>query len=76
MMKGRLADIDECLDTGGVLRFVWASCLTTLVYPSGETKTLDGRSYKGFLATRADSMRRTESGSTENKDLIIEWRKS
>jgi len=37
--------------------------------------TMDGRTYQGFLKTLAPTLHRSETGSTETKDLVIEWRK-
>jgi hypothetical protein len=37
--------------------------------------TIDGRSYQAFLKTADKRHTQTETGSTETKDLVIEWRK-
>lgn len=68
-----LAEAAQILADGGVMRFVWGSSLPAyLVKASGEQRILDGRAYDS-LRNRSDLIR-TETGSTENKDLVIEWR--
>ena len=68
-----LAEANEILANGGIMRFVWASSQTVLVKASGELRALDGRAYDSLL-NRSD-LTRIETGSTETKDLVIEWRK-
>jgi hypothetical protein len=69
----KLAEAKEILAQGGVLRFIWASSSPAfLVKASGELRILDGRAYDA-LVNHADLVR-TENGSTETKDLVIEWR--
>jgi hypothetical protein len=71
----KLAEANQILADGGIMRFVWGSSLPAyLVKASGEQRILDGRTYDS-LCNRED-LTRTETGSTENKDLVIEWRKS
>ena len=73
----KLADVRRILTEGGIVRFQWATCWTVLISADGGSfTTLDGRTYQGFLKTVAPKMERTETGSTETKDLVIEWRKS
>jgi hypothetical protein len=68
-----LAEANEILANGGVLRFTWGTGQHVLITESGDIRPLDGRAYQ-TLTRRAD-LTRTETGSTENKDLVIEWRK-
>jgi hypothetical protein len=68
-----LAEANEILANGGIMRFIWATCQTVLVKATGELRALDGRTYDS-LRNRSD-LTRIETGSTETKDLVIEWRK-
>jgi len=68
-----LAEANAILANGGVLRFTWRTGRYVLITASGETRSLDGRAYQP-LTNRAD-LTRTETGSLDAKDLVIEWRK-
>jgi len=70
------ADIEAALNAGGFVRFVWAAKGSSiLVHPTGYEQAIDGRAYHGFLRTIANDCQRTETGSTESKTLVVEWRK-
>ncbi len=70
----RLPDIRRVVEEGGYVRFVWASNSPKLVSADKET-LIDLRSYHGFLKTLAPKLQRTETGSSETKDLVIEWKR-
>jgi hypothetical protein len=71
-----LKDIRKQIADGGVVQFHWQSCWSILVRADGEWfTTIDGRSYHAFLETADTRYSRTETGSTEQKNLVIEWRK-
>ena len=75
------SEVDEqmsrrVLNDGGVVRFIHKDGWAILITADGESfQALDGRAYAGFLRTRATKLTRTESGSIESGDLIIEWRR-
>jgi hypothetical protein len=79
-MKHQLAQMEQVrrvLDEGGKVVFDWKNCWTRLISADGKSfTTMDGRTYKGFLKTIAPKLHETKTGSTEAKDLVIEWRKS
>jgi hypothetical protein len=69
----KLAEAKQILMDGGIMRFVWGSNQPAhLAKASGELRILDGRTYES-LRKREDLIR-TETGSTETRDLIIEWK--
>jgi hypothetical protein len=71
----KLADVGRVLAEGGIVRFQWVTCWTVLISAdSGSYTPLDGRTYQGFLKVVAPKLERTETGSTETKNLVIEWR--
>jgi hypothetical protein len=64
------------LEEGGYVRFNFRVGWTRVFTANGLYFTaLDGRTYSAFLRTLAPKLERTETGSVETKDLIIEWRK-
>ena len=72
----RIHDISGVLNDGGIVRFIHRDGWAILVAADGESfQTLDGRTYTAFLRTRATKLTRTESGSLESGDLVIEWRR-
>jgi hypothetical protein len=71
----RLKDVREALANGGYVRYVWGVCGPVIVSANGESMPMDGRTYQGFLTSLAPTLVRTETGSTDTRDLIIEWRK-
>jgi hypothetical protein len=75
MRRAKLKDVREALANGGCVRFVWNTCGPRIISADGESVPLDGRTYQGFLTSLAPTLKRTEAGSVETKDLIIEWRK-
>lgn len=74
-MKAILSDILQALNEGGCVQFHHTDCHASVVYGNGRRKSIDGRSYQGFLQTMASHMQRTEIGSVETRNLIIEWRR-
>ena len=79
-MKRKLAylkDVYTILDAGGLVRMTWVNGKVELTAPSGKMSVIiDGRTYQGFLNDkRQATLTRTETGSAEEKNLIIEWRK-
>lgn len=59
-----------------LVRFIWASGHIVLISADGKRlATLDGRTHAGFLKTIAPKLKETRTGSTEVKDLAIEWKK-
>ena len=73
-MAVRSGDIRRVLSEGGVVRFIWHKCRAELVTPNGAELRIDGRTYQGFLKRLALQLDRTETGSAETRDLVIEWR--
>jgi hypothetical protein len=71
----QMPDVSRVLDDGGVVRFTHKDGWAILVTADGSFQTIDGRTYAGFLRTRAAKLTRTEFGSLENGDLVIEWRR-
>ena len=67
----RLDDLGRALTYGGFVRFVWATCAVTVNFPNGSVMPVDGRTYQAFLL-REKQFTRTEQGSLETKDLVIE----
>jgi hypothetical protein len=72
----RLHDIRRELEHGGFVRFVWGNYGGELLFHAdGEYFTaIDGRSYQAFLRDADKRYNRTERGSTEQSNLVIEWR--
>lgn len=71
--KAKWADLRQCIDTGGLVRFTHKTCHCELIWPDGRAQILDGRTYQGFLNTTAPVLDRKETGSVYTQDLIIEW---
>lgn len=74
-MKRILADVFKALNEGGCVRFKHLTCDAYVVSADGQARLLDGRSYQGFLQSMAKSLKRTETGSYDTRNLIIEWRR-
>src|SRR6267142_3816647 len=71
-----MKQVRRVLDEGGHVRFEWLTCLAILVSVDRKlSTTIDGRTYQAFLKTLPPQLERTDTGSTETKDLVIEWRK-
>ncbi len=71
-----LKEVRRVLAEGGIVRFHWSTCSPILIHPNGESFTpIDGRSYHAFQETADQKYTRTETGSTETKDLVIEWKR-
>ena len=72
----QMHQVSRVLNDGGVVRFIHKDGWAILITADGESfQALDGRTYAGFLRTRATKLTRSESGSIESGDLIIEWRR-
>lgn len=74
-MSAHLSDIHDALNQGGHVRFDWKTCRAELIL-RGAKWLVDNRSYHGFLKTVAPKLERTETGSTDAKNLVIIWRKT
>lgn len=73
----QMKQVRRVLNEGGHVRLNWRNGSTVLVSADRKSSTaIDGRTYQGFLKTLAPKLERTETGSMETKDLVIEWRKS
>jgi len=73
----RMRQVHRVLSEGGYVQFDWKTCRTIVISADGELfTTMDGRTYQGFLKTLAPKLNRSETGSTDTKDLVIEWRKA
>jgi len=71
----RIKDIRKHLATDGYVKFVWVNNQAILIHARHVTFCpIDGRSYQAFLLTADQKYNRTETGSTETNDLVIEWR--
>jgi hypothetical protein len=78
-LKAFLKDVQLVLDSGGLVRFHWVNGRTELVVPTGQVLVLlDGRTYQGFLHNKKlqTTLTRTETGSMETNNLVIEWEKT
>lgn len=64
--------VNIILAEGGFVRFVWKTCQARIVRPDGEALRIDPRTYRAIPA-RTDLVR-SQQGSSEAGDLIIEWR--
>jgi hypothetical protein len=72
----RMKQVRRILDEGGLVRFNWRVGWTRVFSANGlYVTTLDGRTYSAFLRTLAPKLERSETGSVETKDLVVEWRK-
>lgn len=72
----KLNDIIRELNGGGKLRYIWVIGEHDLVLADGTVKPVDGRSYHAFVCDgHAANYQRSETGSIDFKDLIIEWSK-
>src|ERR1035437_438230 len=70
-----LPAVKVALKNGGDVRFDWGHCSTKVDSENGRRLgAMDWRAYQGFLKTEAPFLTRTETGSTEEKNLIITWR--
>jgi len=73
-MEARLDDIKTEVKNGGLVRLRWGHGPAVLICADGLVLPIDGRSYQGFLRAFANTLQRSETGSTEAEDLVIEWR--
>src|SRR5690242_19790859 len=62
----------KILSEGGCVRFTWEKGQREIITKDGKKFPLDGRTYQP-LVTRS-GLKETRTGSTETKDLVIEWR--
>jgi hypothetical protein len=70
----RLAHVKRIVARGGLVRFTYKTALAILVSADGQLLSqLDRRTYDAFLRSIAPQLLRTESGSLETGDLVIEW---
>jgi hypothetical protein len=69
-----MAGIRRTLKDGGYVRFEHSTGFCSVVSASGEWFTpIDGRSYQGFLRSMTPKLDRQETGSIEEKSLVIIW---
>lgn len=68
-----LPDVYHALTIGGFIRFKWATCEPELVI-GANVRPLDGRTYHAIIGNTCGLVR-SEYGTMEAKDLVIEWRK-
>ena|SRR5882762_5566353 len=73
-VRALLKDVERVLADGGFLRMTWHDGRTELVSATGESQIVDGRTYQAFTNKHQYGLNRVETGSTESKDLVIEWR--
>jgi hypothetical protein len=67
-------DLVRCvLNEGGKVVFTWKEGDIRLIEADGNRFWMDGRTYQGFLKTLAPKLQKIETGSTDTKDLVIEW---
>jgi len=72
--RAQMRQVYRVLNEGGVVRFIHRDGWAILVSADGElSTTLDGRTYAGFLTTLAPKLKRTESGSIDGGDFVVEW---
>jgi hypothetical protein len=69
-------DVHRVLTEGGFVRFIWHTGRKELITASGRSLRIDGRTYQEFLKTLAPKLKRSETGSMEERDLVIEWRQT
>jgi hypothetical protein len=68
------ADVKRIVDHGGLVRFHYRTAMATLVSVDGQSLSqLDRRTYNACLRSIAPQLSRTQSGSVETADLVIEW---
>lgn len=71
----RLSAVRRHLSNGGVVRFTHNTCQPILIFAEGKSfQPIDGRSYQAFQSTADSKYTRTQTGSVETHNLIIEWR--
>lgn len=73
-MTANLQDTKRILDEGGFVRFTWSTCHPEVITIDNVSIPMDGRSYQAFLK-QTKELERIQAGSTETKNLVIEWRK-
>jgi hypothetical protein len=72
-----LGEVKRILAHGGSVRFTYKTSLAILIAADGHLcAQLDKRTYDAFLRSFSHQLSRTESGSTENHDLVVEWREA
>jgi hypothetical protein len=75
MKVARMADVKRIVAHGGLVRFTHKTALAILVSSDGQIRyQLDRRTYDAFLRVIARQLSRTESGSAETGDLVIDWK--
>jgi hypothetical protein len=75
MKVARMTDAKRIVAHGGLVRFTYKTGMAILVSADGGIRyQLDRRTYDAFLRVIAPELSRTESGSTETNDLVIEWK--
>jgi hypothetical protein len=69
------ADVKRIVDHGGLVRFTIERVWRLSFLLTGESLSqLDRRTYNAFLRSIAPQLSRTQSGSVETGDLVIEWK--
>jgi hypothetical protein len=77
MKVAHMGDVKRILAHGGSVRFTHKTGLATLISADGHLYAqLDKLTYDAFLRSFSRQLLRTESGSTETHDLVIEWREA
>ena len=74
-MTAKLKEVNDVLESGGCVRFVHKTGDCLLVPTNALAVWIDGRTYHAFVHKHMPAVR-TETGSLEAGDLVIEWRKS
>jgi hypothetical protein len=70
-----MADVRRIVAHGGLVRFTYKTDLAILVSVDGQSLSqIDRRTYDAFVRSTAPHLLRTESGSMETNDLVIEWK--
>jgi hypothetical protein len=67
-----LMEVLQTLARGGLVRFTWADGTVELIDSNLQSRPVDSRTYQALI--RRPDLNRTQRGSVENKNLIIEWR--
>jgi hypothetical protein len=75
-VRARLKDVERVLADGGFIRMTWRNGHIELISASGESQTVDGRTYQAFTSKHQAGLNRIETGSMDDKTLVIEWRHS
>ena len=78
MKRAYLKQVLKTIAEGGRVEFAWNTMTATLYNSQNEAWRIDGRCYHAFVynPTNLENVKRLETGSTDEKNLVIIWKKS